>query len=127
MRDKLVDEDEVLYRQVHPNFFDGEQPSSQAFAPTPKDNGKLSVDRSSLTTAGKAYELYTKNYKSIGVWGLTVGEFGAEELDCFSDKLEDNSAHAVADYSPYSLNQQKNKAKRLKRRAIQRGLLHPPR
>ena len=39
---ELVDPSEVLRRQVHPTFMDDGQPSSQAFVPTKKDEGKLS-------------------------------------------------------------------------------------
>ena len=76
MSDKLNDNDEVLYRQIHPGFMDENQPSSQPFSPTAKDEGKLSVDRSSKTTAESSYRLYTRNgYESAAVYGLTVGEF----------------------------------------------------
>ena len=37
----LADDDEVLFRQVHPAFVRDGRPSSQAFRPTPKDEGSL--------------------------------------------------------------------------------------
>lgn len=42
---------DLVYRQVHPNHAPYGLPSSQAFNPTPKDGGKLSVDDSRVVTA----------------------------------------------------------------------------
>lgn len=124
---------EILFRQVHPSFFDQGEPSSQTFAPTPKDNNKLSVDRSSLTSAREAYELFTGNgHLSVAVYGLSVGDFSEEKIETFPDPIPPsdgnaaNPAHAYADYSQHTGNQQKNKAKRLKRKAISRGCLFAP-
>jgi hypothetical protein len=124
MADQLKNEAEVLFRQVHPSFIYGDEPSSQPFQPTPKDDDRLSVDRSSLTTAADAYFLYTSTGReSAAVYGL--------ELPCISDPLEAterepaNPAHAYADYSAHGVSQQKNKAKRLKQKALARGRLHP--
>ncbi len=132
MSDQLADDAEILFRQVHPSFIQGDEPSSQPFLPTPKDDNKLSLDRASLTTALEAHALFTSNGRqSVAVYGLSVGEFGAERLPCFSDPLkatvEDpaNPAHAYAEYSMHGIAQQKNKAKRLKQKALARGRLHP--
>lgn len=132
MSKNLDDSDEVLFRQVHPSFIDGGQPSSQTFTPTPKDEGKLSVDRSSLTSAAASHALFVGDGNtSDAVYGVSVGEFGAEALTCVSDPLQAsatqsaNIAHAYADYTPHSSNAQKTKAKRLKIKAIARGKLHP--
>lgn len=132
MVDQLTDDAEVLFRQVHPSFIQGSEPSSQPFLPTPKDDDKLSVDRASLTTPPEAHALFTSNgRRSAAVYGLSAGEFGAERLPCFFDPLEAtvedpaNPAHAYADYSAHGTAQQKNKAKRLKQKALARGRLHP--
>ena len=132
MGDPLNDADEVLFRQIHPSFLDNGKPSSQPFAPTAKDQEKLSVDRSSLTDAASSFALFTgAGHQSVAVFGLTVGEFGAEGLPCISDPLDAverepaNPAHAYADYSGHSSSQQKTKAKRLKQKALLRGRLHP--
>jgi hypothetical protein len=133
MVDKLSDLGEILFRQIHPSFVHLGDPSSQAFAPTPKDSNKLSVDRSALTTSADSYSLFTANgHTSAAVYGLTVGEFGAEDLACHADplagseRLRANPAHAYADYSPFTGGQQKNKAKRLKQKALARGILYAP-
>lgn len=132
MTDALEDADELLFRQVHPSFIDEGVPSSQAFTPTSKDDGRLSVDRSSLTTAAASHALYVGDgHASDAVYALTVAEFAGEGLECFSDPVlpgvgqSANPAHAVADYSPHKANAQKTKARRLKQKAIARGKLHP--
>ncbi len=109
------------------------QLSSQPFQPTVKDEGKLSVDRSTLTDTVGSFNLYIGDgHKSVAVYGLTVGEFGTQQIACHSDPLVQsdsqtaNPAHAYADFSPHSANQQKNKAKRLKNMAISRGCLYSP-
>lgn len=129
----LDDSDEILFRQIHPKFYDNSHPASPQFAPTPKDAGHLSVDRSSKTDAAAAHALFTGNgFESAAVYGLTVGEFATESLQCYSDplaaegKLAANPAHAYADFSAFTGNQQKNIAKRLRNVAVKRGRLHPP-
>lgn len=128
----LDDSEEILFRQIHPNFYDNNHPASPQFAPTAKDENKLSVDRSSLTTAAAAHALFTSNgYESAAVYGVSVGEFGAEKLSCYSDplkaegKLAENPAHAYANFSAFSTNQSKTIAKRLRNNAVKRGRLHP--
>jgi hypothetical protein len=132
MSDKLADNNEVLFRQIHPTFYQNGEPSSQPFLPTSKDQNKLSVDRSALTTAADAYELFKMNGNtSVAVYGISVGEFGVEALECTSDPLgatkdqQANLAHAIADYSLHGGSKQKNIAKRLKIKALARGCLHP--
>lgn len=129
----LGDQDEVLFRQIHPTFYDNSHPASPQFAPTPKDEGKLSVDRSSLTTAAAAHALFTGNgFQSAAVYGLTVGEFSKEILPCHSDPLPAesgraaNPAHAYADFTTFKVSQQKNIAKRLRNVAVKRGCLYLP-
>ncbi len=133
MVEPLPDSSELLFRQIHPNFMDNGEPSSQAFVPTAKDENRLSVDRASITTAEQSFSLFTKGGRlSIGAYGLTVAEFASEEINAFPDPVEAtgtqlaNPAHAYADYSSFTANQQKNKAKRLKLKAKARGILYDP-
>jgi len=132
MGDKLIDQSEVLFRQIHPTFYEKGEPSSQPFKPTEKDDNRLSVDRSALTTAADSCDLYRANgHASVAVYGLTVGEFTTEKINCHSDPLKAsdtqlaNPAHAFANYADFGSSSQKNIAKRLKRMAIARGCLHP--
>lgn len=129
---KLSDNDEALFRQIHPSWMDGDHPSSQPFVPTPKDDGKVSLDRSAVVTAEQSFVNYTKDKESVAVYGLTVGEFSVEQIDCFEDPIaaadgvKENLAHSLADYSPHAPSRQKTIAKRLKRIAIERGVLYAP-
>jgi hypothetical protein len=133
MGKRLTDEDEILFRQIHPSFVEKDgQPSSQPFHPMDKDDNKLSVDRSTITDAAAAFGLYIANgHKSAAVYGLSVGEFEEYNLPCVSDPLEatdhqaSNPAHAYADFSQHGTNKQKTLAKRLKVKALARGRLHP--
>ena len=70
----LQQADEILFRQIHPNFLQEGVISSATFLPTAKDQDKLSVDRSSVTTAAASFNLYLGNgFASVAVCGLTVG------------------------------------------------------
>lgn len=134
MGEALTDADEVLFRQIHPKWVEDDgEPSSQPFIPTKKDNNKLSVDRSSLTEASDSYALFlASGLASVAVYGLTVGEFGKENLPCTADPLEKtdeqsaNPAHALADYTAFSAGQQKLIARRLKIVARARGVMFSP-
>jgi hypothetical protein len=128
----LCDNDELLLRQIHPNFYDNDYPSSVQFAPSAKDDNKLSVDRRSLITPAESHALFTGNgFQSAAVYGVSVGEFSAEKLPCHPDPLEAegtraaNPAHAYADFSAVTVSQAKKIAKRLRNNALKRGRLHP--
>jgi hypothetical protein len=131
---ELDDGDELLFRQVHPSFVRDGRPSSQAFRPTPKDEGRLSVARSSLTTASEAFELYAKGrgLPSVGTWAVTVGECNEQGLKAFADPLTappekiPDPAHAIIDFTPHSKSQAEARGMRLARKAVDRGRLHPP-
>ena len=118
--------------KIHPNFYDNCYPGSGQFAPSAKDDNKLSVDRSSLTTAAASHTVFTGNgFASVAVYGVSVAEFSAEGLPCHPDPLEAegtlaaNPAHAYADFSTFSPSQGKKVAKRLRNNAVRRGRLHP--
>jgi len=134
--------EELLLRQVSPGVLaDDGEPSSSAFAPRQVDQGLLSVDRSSLTTAADAYRLFTAprpggfGAQSAGVWALAVCEvngLSGTPLRALEDPLAATSAtpadpaHALVDFTPYNTSQQKKKiAQRLKVFALLRGRCHP--
>lgn len=129
----LSDDEELLYRQVHPSFVRDGRPSSQAFRPTAKDEGKLSVARGSLTTASAAFELFTAGLglPSAGTWAATIGECREQALNVFADPLTSppekapDPAHAVVDFTPHTKSQADAKGARLARKAVDRGRLHP--
>lgn len=127
----LVDEDELLFRQVHPSFVRDGRVGSQAFRPTPKDKKLLSVAQGTKTTAGAAFELHTQCNKlaSAGTWAVTVGECQAIGLPARSDELRDGDcpdpAHAVIDFTALSNSKIEAHGARLARHANDRGILHP--
>ena len=140
MEGKITDSDEELYRQIHPHFVDPKRkshkeivPTSQAFQPGEEDDDEMSVDRSSLTTAEDSYNLYVANGgNSVAVFSITVGKFCAHNIACMIDPLDGkgrtapNPAHAYADFSEHSTDNQKRQiAKKLKRLAIHRGQCYP--
>lgn len=128
----LTDEDELLFRQVHPSFVRDGRVGSQAFRPTPKDQKMLSVTQSSKTTALAAFELHTQCNKlaSAGTWAVTVGECQALDLPTRSDEVLDGDcldpAHAVIDFTALSNSKIEAQGARLARHANDRGILHPP-
>src|ERR1700761_2423628 len=103
MSERLTETSELLLRQIHPSFIQDGQISSQPFCPTLKDDHKLSLDRSSLTSAREARTLFIANGgRSEAVYCLSVEEFLQEDLPYYSDPLEAsdgrlaNPAHALA-------------------------------
>jgi hypothetical protein len=130
MNERLTDQLEIMYRHIRSTQLDEGIPQSSAFAPLPKDQSRLSVDRSSMTTPREAHKLFTDNgFECARIYGISVGEFLEQSIVCFADPLpatatqRANPAHAIADFSPHSRNQQKIIAKRLKRIALARGCL----
>lgn len=131
MSGKLEDASEVLLRQIHPKLYVNGEPASNRFRPSDNDEGQLSLDRGSLTTPEKAYKLYVSSGKqSAAVFGVSVGEFGSEMVECIGDPVRKtlnhpaNPAHALADYRQVEEKKWDNVAKRLKRKAVSRGVLH---
>lgn len=132
MGEKLTDQAEVLFRQIHPDLMQDGEPASSSFRPKDADKDMLSVDRSALTTASDAHALYTNNgHRSAAVYGLTVAEFEGFGISCEDDPLEEteestaNPAHALASFAGYGRSKQKTLGKRLKKFAVARGCLHP--
>jgi hypothetical protein len=138
MGDKLTNQGEVLYRHIHPDFLDGDVPSSDRFRPSKKDKNMLSVDRSSIHDAATSHQIYTSTgRKSAAIFGVSVGEFNGKSIECIEDPVAakdatdtepavpENKAHALADYAPHSEKDQKNIAKELKRLAMQRKKIFP--
>jgi hypothetical protein len=129
--ERLTDETELLFRQVHPNWLKDGQPSSQAFKPTPKDEGKLSTARGTKTTAEDAFLHHTDKLglQSAGTWAVTVEEIGANPvpLAAYGDPVTDpvpDPAHAFIEY-PDDRKRIETKAKILRAKAGGRGRLHP--
>ncbi|MDZ4695029.1 MAG: hypothetical protein SGI86_07735 [Deltaproteobacteria bacterium] len=129
----LDDGDELLFRQIHPSFVRDGRPTGQAFRPTKKDEGKLSVARSTLTTAAQAFHMHTRllSLPSHGTWAVSVQECSQHELKVFSDPLTvppekvADPAHAFVDFRGLSNSRTESKATQLRNEALVRGRLHP--
>lgn len=124
--DLLSDPTEILFRQVHPDFFDDGKVTSQAFVPTGNHAHKLSVDRGSKTDAAAAYHLFPK--KSVGTWGVTVDE--CQPVVVYDDpnppEFPENPAHAYGDFTTLGRKARKRQAQKLRRIANERGCLYSP-
>jgi len=133
MSSKLANLSEILFRQIHPNHFQDGVPGTDRFKPQPSDDGFMSVDRSTLTSAGKSHALYTSTgKKSAAVFGVSVGEFQEETLKCLADPLPANDgkpanpAHALVEYTAFNDKECKLISKRLWQKAVARKQLHYP-
>lgn len=126
--DRLADEHECLYRQVHPSWVVDGVPSSQAFKPTKKDHGMLSIALGSETTAEGAFLHHTQKLgkASVGAWAVTVQETTRAGLSSYPQPLADSPAHGFIDFRELSRRQAETKAKLLLGSARARGRLHPP-
>jgi hypothetical protein len=115
----------MLHRQVNPSWIQNGRVTSQAFKPTPKDAGLLSVYDGDQITAEKAWTHFTTvlHFSSVGSYGLTVQECGQNELPV-APKPEHFPEHAVIDFTAFNGNQIEKKAKKLKACAEARGWLY---
>lgn len=123
---------DLIFRQVHPNHWDGQNPNSVAFSPTPKDDDKLSVDDGAQVTAEASWIFFTKNlgFQSAGTWAVTAGEIQSiGDLKLQRDSLispenptKNNLAHCLIDFSGLtSKGQRKKRAQELAIKASERG------
>ena len=122
-------DEENLLRQVHPAWIHEGQVSSQVFTPTKKDEGRLSVSRSSKTTPEAAFVHHTKKLglASAGVVAVTTGECARIDVGWADDPVEGDMpdlAHAYLDMTSLSQGQIRTKAKLLKRLAQEKGFLY---
>jgi hypothetical protein len=118
-----MNKETLLLRQVHPNFFQDNEISSQAFIPFPKDHGKLSVYDGDELSAEDSYIHYTvmQGLKSVGVWAVNGMEVESIGLAYLSDPVDKNPHHAVIDFDARSDKEGRKLAKRLKKFAVDRG------
>ncbi|WAS95285.1 hypothetical protein [Nannocystis punicea] len=119
---QLTDPTEQVFRQVHPSWIQQGRPTSQAFKPTPKDAGLLSVSRAAKTTAAASFELHTqqKGLASVGVWAFSVSDCTEAALNVFEDPVETpvpDPAHTVVDFRHLDEKTSRAKAQLLKSKA----------
>jgi hypothetical protein len=124
----LDDPDELLFRQVHPNWIVDGVPSSQSFNPTKKDEGKLSVALGSKPDAEGAYRHHVEvlGLASVGTWAIKVGEAGEAERASFPEPLKNDPAHGFVDFRGLTRGAAEKAAKILLARANARSCLYSP-
>jgi hypothetical protein len=131
----IEDQEELLHRQVNPGFFqDEDQPTSQVFRPTRKDEGRLSVSAGSRASAEESLRRYNERGcgSSCGVLSVTVEECSSLELAARYDPLGEDDpagpddAHAVVDFNGLDKSQHKKKGKALLLIAMNRGWTYRP-
>ncbi|MBV6865448.1 hypothetical protein [Xanthomonas euvesicatoria] len=125
---KLAASDELLMRQVHPNCMQEGRLWSGAFTPTKADKGLLSADRESIMSPKDAYERYLAAKaltQAGGSWGVSINEFKALDLACYSDPIADNNAHVLVDFAAKGAENEKRLGKLAYAKANARGRLYP--
>lgn len=112
----------LLFRQVNPHWVREGRVTSQAFRPTAKDEGKLSVYDGDELTAQQAYVHYTNSLglSSVGTLAVSVEECGQQGLPVAPDP-EPFPEHVVIDFSSCSNTETRTKAKYLTNAAVHRG------
>ena len=115
----------VLLRQVHPQFVKNGGITSQAFMPTQKDDGKLSVYDGDIIDPQASYDHYTKvlGLESDSTWGVTCKEVEGVGLSSYSEPKEDFESHSVIEFEDSGI---RGQAKKLKAFAANRGCIYTP-
>lgn len=112
----------LLYRQINPSWVQGQNVTSQAFKPTPKDDKKLSVYDGDIVDAAESWRHFTEELKlsSVGVLAVSEGECAEQSLPVVPDP-DTFLAHALIDFSEESSSSTERKAKILRTKASNRG------
>ncbi len=119
-----MNSDTLALRQVHPQFVQNGEITSQVFKPTPKDKGLLSCYNEELFSPEEGFNHYVEEQKleSVGVVAVSVEEAGSQDLEV----LEDNDpfdGHCSIDFRKLSDKAVRKKSKSLKKFASERGWL----
>jgi hypothetical protein len=126
----ILDEGELLWRQVPPGFLHDGQVGSDAFCPTAKDKGKLSTRRSSLMSAEEAYRDHVDRlgYQSVGAVSVSVKELNDQGIRAIDDSALPTSppGHAYGDFRGLGSNRARTIARKLKVAALKRGFSFRP-
>lgn len=122
----MTTEDQTLHRQIHPSWVQEGRITSQAFSPTPKDAGLLSVYDGQQIAPEDSFKHYTSvlNLTAIGTVSVAHGEINEVGLPWRPDPAP-FPEHAVIDFTGVSTARKlKAKAQALAERARQRGWTH---
>jgi hypothetical protein len=90
----------LLYRQINPNWVQGNRVTSQAFRPMPKDKQLLSAYDVDVINAEGSWRHFTSGlgFASIGVCAISVAECAELELQARPDPVP-FPEHAVIDFA----------------------------
>lgn len=124
----MPDEEQMLYRQVHPSWVQDGRITSQAFIPMPKDAGMLSVYDGLKILAEPSFIHYTavQMLASHGTVSVTADEVEVVGLSWRPDP-EPFPEHAVIDFTGLpTTGKVKAKAQALAERARNRGWTYTP-
>lgn len=122
-----MNEDTLLYRQVHPRFIQQNRVTSQAFQPSSKDAWLLSVYDGDQIEAEEAWQHYTNALllQSAGAVAVMVAECNKLQLPVVLDGIP-YPEHAYIDFSGHGRRARANKAKQLRVLANDRGWQYVP-
>ena len=91
-----MNEETLLYRQIHPDWIRDGNVTSQAFRPTPKDIGMLSVYDGDRITAISTWERHTgQGMESSGMLAVTKEECESLGLRVVPDPLPESPEHVL--------------------------------
>lgn len=106
---KSLGPDHLLHRQVNPKFVKDGRITSEAFQPTKKDKGLLSVNRGDLCSPEEAHRTFVaRGWTSWGTLTVAVSEVVAVQLTALEaplnvgddpEDLFDDVSHAVIDFA----------------------------
>ena len=115
----------ILIRQIHPSFVQNGRVGSNAFYPTPKDEGKLSTYDGDKIDAESAWHHYTNDlqHDSAGAFGISVAECSSLDLPVSEDP-KPFPEHVLVDFTAFGSSAVKKKGKKLRNFAIERGWLY---
>ncbi|MDV6303535.1 hypothetical protein R3P93_13295 [Rhodococcus cerastii] len=130
----LVERDELLWRNAHPDWIVDGELTSQAFRPTPKDKKKLSSARAAKVSEEANFKEFTEDFgfESAGVWAVSVGEVQDQKLRSVYDEHSPATptpclkGHTSLDFTTVTSSQAKRIGGRLRDHAEGRGLRYPP-
>lgn len=124
----MAEDKQTLHRQVHPSWVQDGRITSQAFSPTPKDAGLLSVYDGQLIAPEPSFVHYTTGLKlaAHGTVSVTADEVSGVGLPWRADP-EFFPEHAVIDFTGLpTAGKVKAKAQALAEKARQRGWTYTP-
>lgn len=127
-----MNDETLLHRQIHPMWRTATDiavaaftVTNEAFSPSTKDAGCLSVFNGDLTTAESAYHDYTaQGWQSCGVLSVSYSECASLSLSCRDDPTDIFPHHSIIDYirkPPLTKGERRAKAKQLREYALNRG------